>query len=138
MLFFYFLYFLALFIIIERLHFKGNDSATFILALFIIKRMGTLLGQVITMFILPHVRLKLVHSQRKQLLLSFWLNYFKFSVFIFMESDFYFYFASFTLQKWECFQWKQAVFSYLGKLSWGGRAVRRCWINFQCRGVLQF
>ena len=24
--------------------------------------------------------------------------------------------------------------SFLG----GGRVVRRCWVNFQCRGVLQF
>ena len=23
-------------------------------------------------------------------------------------------------------------------LSAGGRVVRRCWVNFQCRGVLQF
>ena len=22
--------------------------------------------------------------------------------------------------------------------SWGGRVVRWCWVNFQCRGVLQF
>ena len=21
---------------------------------------------------------------------------------------------------------------------WGGRVVRRCWVNFQCRGVLRF
>ena len=137
MLFLFFIFF-SLIYHNREVTFQGKRLRYFILALFIIKRMGTLLGQVITTFILPHVRLKLVHSQRKQLLLSFWLNYFKFSVFIFMEKDFYFYFASFTLQKWECFQWKQAVFSYLGKLSGGGRAVRRCWINFQCRGDLQF
>ena len=37
-------------------------------------------------------------------------------------------------------------FSYLGtvvsddgsKLDGGGRVVRWCWVNFQCRGVLQF
>ena len=22
-------------------------------------------------------------------------------------------------------------------VDWGGRVVRRCWVNFQCRGVLQ-
>ena len=27
--------------------------------------------------------------------------------------------------------------SFFTKTSWGGRVVRRCWVNFQCRGVLQ-
>ena len=28
-------------------------------------------------------------------------------------------------------------FVFLQVLRWGGRVVRRCWVNFQCRGVLR-
>ena len=36
---------------------------------------------------------------------------------------------------------KKVIYYYadgLHSLFWGGRVVRWCWVNFQCRGVLQF
>ena len=30
------------------------------------------------------------------------------------------------------------IYLFLSSLSGGGRVVRWCWVNFQCRGVLQF
>ena len=29
-------------------------------------------------------------------------------------------------------------FAFITQNVWGGRVVRWCWVNFQCRGVLQF
>ena len=32
--------------------------------------------------------------------------------------------------------WTFFLSSILSSLSWGGRVERKCWVNFQCRGVL--
>ena len=50
---------------------------------------------------------------------------------------------AFSLFTWSCCTWQNSpAYSFAFSLfTWscgGGRVVRWCWVNFQCRGVLQF
>ena len=41
--------------------------------------------------------------------------------------------------KYDCFpflNFRLMSLSFFPNILWGGRVVRRCWVNFQCRGVL--